>query len=110
MSENEMGSCKLIRVVSGNHPNSDSVLLVEQNGEIRKAFYDTFHCCVRSNLHRHKEELYKIFENLPQPEFIEKRHQPKQKVETNQESCYYCGCKATSFGAFGEPVCPDCGG
>jgi len=28
----------------------------------------------------------------------------------NAPRCHYCGMKATSFGFFDEPVCPECGG
>ena len=24
-------------------------------------------------------------------------------------ACHYCGLPATSFGFFGEPICPECG-
>jgi hypothetical protein len=31
-------------------------------------------------------------------------------VDRLQPSCHYCGGRATSFGFFDEPVCPECGG
>ena len=33
---------------------------------------------------------------------------PAKKSNPPSKSCHYCGCEATDFDFFGEPVCDDC--
>jgi len=39
------------------------------------------------------------------------RDELTKKLKKGELSCYYCGCRAVSFGGVcDEPVCRDCGG
>lgn len=43
--------------------------------------------------------------------WTEHRPEPRRpKSQAREQSCHYCGCPATAFGFFDEPICPECGG